>query len=126
MQYDKAKETFLRLSNIEGHDYRARSLYNYANLLKQESRFREADSLYYFLISIPDAEPYLVELSRKQREGCQLALRQEKVDRGFSIQAMDEINSRFHDFGATINPSNKQLVLATTRNLRGVQYEGSQ
>ena len=39
---------------------------------------------------------------------------------------MDEVNSKFHDFGAVINPSNKQLVFASTRNLPGVQYEGSQ
>ncbi|WP_370090432.1 OmpA family protein [Ekhidna sp.] len=126
LQYEKAKKTFLQLSNTLNHEYRARSLYNYANLLKQESRFKEADSLYFFLISVPDAEPYLVELSRKQREGCQLAMRQEKVDKGFSITEMDGINSDFHDFGAILNPSNKQVVLATTRNLPGVQYEGSQ
>ncbi|WP_424961666.1 OmpA family protein [Ekhidna sp.] len=126
LQYEEAKSEFVRLSNIQNHEFRARSLYNYANLLKQESRFKEADSLYFFLISVPDAEPYLVELSRKQREGCQLALRQEKADRGFSIQSLDDINSRFHDFGAVINPSNNQLVLASTRKLAGSQYEGSQ
>ncbi len=126
LQYDKAKTNFLQLSNTLDHEYRARSLYNYANLLKQESRFKEADSLYFFLISVPDAEPYLVELSRKQREGCQLALRQEKVNRGFSVTAMDGINSNFHDFGAILNPTTKQIVLATTRNLHGSQYEGSQ
>lgn len=126
LQYDKAKTNFLQLSNTLNHEYRARSLYNYANLLKQESRFKEADSLYFFLISVPDAEPYLVELSRKQREGCQLALRQEKVNRGFSVTAMDGINSNFHDFGAILNPTTKQVVLATTRNLHGSQYEGSQ
>lgn len=126
LQYEKAKETFLQLSNTLNHEYRARSLYNYANLLKQESRFKEADSLYFFLISVPDAEPYLVELSRKQREGCQLALRQEKVNKGFNIAEMSGINSDFHDFGAILNPKTKQVVLATTRNLPGVQYEGSQ
>ncbi len=126
LQYEKAKNAFLTLSNTLNHEFRARSLYNYANLLKQESRFKEADSIYYFLISIPDAEPSLIELSRKQREGCQLALRQEKADRGFSIQTMSDINSDFHDFGAIVNPSNKQLVLASTRKLTGSQYEGSQ
>lgn len=126
LQYEEAKSEFVKLSNIQNHEYRARSLYNYANLLKQESRFKEADSLYFFLISIPDAEPSLVELSRKQREGCQLALRQEKADRGFSIQPLEDINSRFHDFGAVINPSNTNLVLASTRKLAGSQYEGSQ
>ncbi|MEO9870990.1 OmpA family protein [Ekhidna sp.] len=124
--YEKAKETFLELSTSVGHEYRARSIYNYANLLKKESRFGEADSLYFFLISIPDAEPYLVELSRKQREGCQLALRQKQLNKGFSIEIFEGINSDFHDFGAVVNPVNKQVVLATTRNLSGIQNEDIQ
>ncbi|WP_421762827.1 OmpA family protein [Ekhidna sp.] len=126
LQYEKAKSTFLVLSNTPDHDYRARSLYSYANLLKQESKFEEADSIYFFLISVPDAEPYLVELSRKQREGCQLALRQKKTDKGFTVNFMDEINSKFHDFGAVINPSNDHLVMVSTRNSSGTQYEGLQ
>ncbi len=123
LQYEKAKEAFLRLSNTPNHEYRARSMYSYAGLLKQETRFNEADSIYSFLISVPDAEPYLIELARKQSEGCQLALRQKKADRGFAINSMDEINSKFHDFGAVVNPSSKHVVLATTRNLPGTQYE---
>lgn len=126
LQYEKAKATFLSLSNTLDHDYRARSLYSYANLLKQESKFKEADSIYSFLISVPDAEPYLVELSRKQREGCQLGLRQKKADRGFSVNFMEGVNSKFHDFGAVINPSNDHLVLVSTRNSSGTQYEGLQ
>ncbi len=123
LQYEEAKTVFLALCNIPNHEYRARSMYSYAGLLKQETRFDEADSIYSFLISVPDAEPYLVELSRKQSEGCQLALRQEKANKGFTITVMEEINSKFHDFGAVINPSNKHVVLATTRNLPGTQYE---
>ena len=126
LQYDKAKTVFLQLSNTPDHEYRARSMYSYAGLLKQETRFQEADSIYGFLISVPDVEPYLVELARKQSEGCQLALRQKKVDRGFAINLLDGINSRFHDFGAIINPSSDHLVLATTRNLPGTQYEDLQ
>lgn len=123
LQYEKAKSVFLQLSNTPGHEYRARSMYSYAGLLKQETRFDEADSIYSFLISVPDAEPYLIELARKQSEGCQLALRQKKADRGFAISSMDAINSKFHDFGAVVNPSSKHVVLATTRNLPGTQYE---
>lgn len=123
LEYEKAKSVFLELSNTPNQEYRARSMYSYAGLLKQETRFEEADSIYSFLISVQDAEPYLVELARKQREGCQLALRQKRTDRGFAIQLLEGINSRFHDFGAVVSPSSKHLVLATTRNLPGVQYE---
>ncbi|WP_436517176.1 OmpA family protein [Ekhidna sp. To15] len=123
LQYEKAKSVFLQLSNAPNQEYRARSMYSYAGLLKQETRFDEADSIYSFLISVPDAEPYLIELARKQSEGCQLALRQKKADRGFAVSSMDEINSKFHDFGAIVNPSSKHVVLATTRNLPGTQYE---
>lgn len=123
LEYEKAKEVFLQLSNTPNHEYRARSMYSYAGLLKQETRFKEADSIYSFLISVPDAEPYLIELARKQSEGCQLALRQKKANRGFAINLMEGINSKFHDFGAVVNPSSKHVVLATTRNLPGTQYE---
>ena len=123
LQYERAKSVFLDLSNTPNQEYRARSMYSYAGLLKQETRFEEADSIYNFLIAIPDAEPYLVELARKQSEGCQLALRQKKADRGFSISYTEGLNSKFHDFGAVVNPTSKDVVLATTRNLPGTQYE---
>ncbi|MEP1093909.1 MAG: OmpA family protein [Cyclobacteriaceae bacterium] len=128
LKYDEAKEVFLALGSVTSADnaFQARSLYNYGNLLKLESRFREADSVYSFLIALPSAEPELINSSRKQKEGCLLALRQKREDKGYSVSLMNEINSKFHDFGAVVNPSNKQLVFASTRNLPGVQYEGSQ
>lgn len=128
LQYENAKEVFLQLGNIaaQDNDYRARSLYHYATLLKLESNFENADSLFSFLIALPDADPDLIELSQKQKEGCLLALRQKKEDKGYSLRLLEELNSRFHDFGAVVNPSNKHVVLASTRNLRGEQYEGSQ
>jgi len=78
LKYEEAKETFSALGMITAsdNDYRAKALYNYANLLKIETQFEEADSLFSFLIALPDADTDLVELSRKQREGCLLAMRQ--------------------------------------------------
>ncbi|MEP5610722.1 MAG: tetratricopeptide repeat protein, partial [Cyclobacteriaceae bacterium] len=128
LKYDEAKKVFLALGSVTSADneFQARSLYHYGNLLKLESRFQEADSVYSFLIALPSAEPELINSSRKQKEGCLLALRQRQEDKGYSVSLMDDINSKFHDFGAIVNPSNKQLVFASTRNLPGVQYEGSQ
>ncbi len=126
LQYDKAELGFLELGNMPGHQYRARSLYYYATLLMHDSEYVKADSLYEALISMPDASPELIDLSRNHKEGCLLAIRQQKVDRGFSIQEMEGINSRFHDFGAVVNPKTLELVFATTRNLPGTQFEGSQ
>ncbi len=128
LEYDDAKKVFLELGSVSdtANNFQARALYHYGNLLKLESRFEEADSIYSTLISLPSAEPDLINSSRKQKEGCLLALRQQLEDKGFSVTLMDEVNSKFHDFGAVINPSNKQLVFASTRNLPGVQYEGSQ
>ena len=126
-QYPEAEETFARLGAITdtNNNYRSQALYKFAAMLKTDYRFKEADSLFAFTISISDDQE-LIKLARKQKEGCVLALRQEQVDKGFSIASMEEINSKFHDFGAIINPSNGQLVFATTRNLGGVQYQGSQ
>ncbi len=128
LEYEEAKKVFLDLGSIADaeNNFQARALYHYGNLLKLESQFEEADSIYSSLISLPSAEPDLINSSRKQKEGCLLALRQEQEDKGFSVTLMDDVNSKFHDFGAVINPSNKQLVFASTRNLPGVQYEGSQ
>lgn len=128
LHYDEAKDVFLALGTTidTANHFQARALYHYGNLLKLESRFIEADSIYASLIALPSADPDLINSSRKQKEGCLLALRQQQEDKGFSVTLMDEVNSRFHDFGAIVNPSNKELVFASTRNLPGVQYEGSQ
>lgn len=127
LKYQEAEETFFTLGNAvdTANDFRAQALYKYASILKTDYKFNEADSILGFVITISDDQE-LIKLSRKQKEGCLLALRQSKVDRGFSIALMEDVNSKLHDFGAIMNPSNKQLVLATTRNLGGVQYQGSQ
>lgn len=126
LQNKKAKKVFKELGKVPNQEFQARSLYNYANILKEESEFEVADSLYNFLITIPDTDQDLISLSRRQREGCLLAIKQSKQDRGFRIEELKGINSKFYDFGATINPNNDHVVFATTRNLPGVQYEGRQ
>lgn len=126
LRYEEAKETFIALGEADGNDFQAVALYNYANLLKLESDFDQADSIYSYLVSLPSADADVIKLSQKQKEGCVLALRQQGIDKGYRIKLMDDINSKFHDFGAILNPGNKQLVFASTRNLPGVQYAGSQ
>ena len=126
LQYAKAKKEFETLGTTPDQPFRAWSLFYYANLLMHESEFAVADSIFNDLVSLPDASPELVELSGKHREGCQLALRQRKENKGFTIEEMEDVNSRFHDFGAIINPSNDHLVFATTSKVPGVQYDGTQ
>ncbi len=127
LRYDEAEVVFKELGQINKpeNDYRGQAIYRHASILKVESEFEKADSLFAYVISISNDQD-LIKLSRKQKEGCLLALRQNAIDRGFSVELLEDVNSRYHDFGAVINPSNKQLVLATTRNLGGVQYEGTQ
>ncbi|MEM9340828.1 MAG: LysM peptidoglycan-binding domain-containing protein [Bacteroidota bacterium] len=128
LKYEEAKQSFLSLGEVidTANHFRAKSLYNYSNLLKLETNFKEADSLFSFLISLPDADADLIELSRKQKEGCQLAMRQQDTNKGYSVELLDGVNSKFHDFGGTVNPGNKQLVFASTRTAGGGQYAGSQ
>lgn len=127
LKYQEAENTFYELGTIldSANEYRAQALYKYSSILKTDYKFEEADSILGFVISISNDQE-LIKLSRKQKEGCLLAMRQSKVDKGFSIELMENVNSKLHDFGAIVNPSNGQLVLATTRNLGGVQYQGSQ
>ncbi|GAB4242357.1 MAG: hypothetical protein Tsb0034_19780 [Ekhidna sp.] len=127
LQYGEAEQTFLELGseNDPANEYKAQALYRYASLLKTDSRFKASDSLLAHVIAITNDEE-LLKLARKQKEGCLLAMRQEKVDRGFSVRYMDDVNSKFHDFGAVLNLASGKLVLATTRNLSGTQFAGSQ
>ncbi|MEM9859009.1 MAG: OmpA family protein [Bacteroidota bacterium] len=127
LKYLEAEEIFKELGCITDpkNTYRARAIYKYSAILKTNYLFEESDSLFTYIISISDDQE-LIKLARKQKEGCLLALGQSKVDRGYAIQFMDHVNSKYHDFGAVINPSNGQLVFATTQNLGGVQYQGSQ
>ncbi len=126
LKYERAQDKFLRLGQREGSEYRARALYYYSVIQKLESRYEEADSLFTFLISLPDAEADLIDLSQRQKEGCLLALRQQKIDRGFEVFQFEGVNSEYHDFGATRNPNNGHVVLASTRVSRSEQYVGSQ
>lgn len=127
LRYKEAEDVFKALGQISkpGNQYRGQAIYRYASILKVDSKFKEADSLFAYVISISDDQE-LIKLSRKQKEGCVLALRQKQVNRGFTISLMEDVNSGYHDFGAVINPGNHHLVFATTRNLGGVQYEGTQ
>ncbi|MEM6643794.1 MAG: OmpA family protein [Bacteroidota bacterium] len=127
LRYAEAEKVFEELGKIDKqeNDYRAKAIYRHASILKVDASFEEADSLFAQVISM-SSDQELIKLSRKQKEGCLLALRQSKKDRGFSVTSLDDVNSKYHDFGAVINPSNGQLVLATTRNLGGVQFEGTQ
>ena len=127
LKYAEAEQTFKELGAVSdtANTYRGRAIYKHASILKPDYLFREADSLFAYVISISDDQE-LIKLARKQKEGCVVALRQKEVDRGYTIELMEDVNSKYHDFGAVINPSNGQLVFATTQNLGGVQYQGSQ
>ncbi len=127
LKYAEAEKTFKELGQVSdtANTYRGKAIYKHASILKTDYLFKEADSLFAYVISISDDQD-LIKLSRKQKEGCVLALRQSKVTKGYSVTLMDGVNSKYHDFGAVINPGNGQLVFATTQNLGGVQYQGSQ
>lgn len=127
LNYAKAEATFFALGSISdpANEYRAKALYKYAAILKMDYKFEAADSILGFTIFISSDET-LIESARKQKEGCLLAMKQAQVDKGFEIEEMEDVNSKYHDFGGIINPGNRQLVFATTRNLGGVQYQGNQ
>ena len=125
LQYELAMEAFKSLSE-QTHEFQTKSIYKYATLNKRNSFFDLADSIYLELAKMPELEPELLELTNQQREGCLLAKREQNQDRHFSVEYMKKLNSDFHDYGATENQSNGNLVFATSRNLSGEQYQGSQ
>lgn len=126
LQYEKAMKGFKRLSEQAGHDYQTKSIYKYATLNKLESKFDLADSIYQELAKITDIDPELLELANRQREGCLIAKREQQQDRHYQVEYIKKLNSNFHDYGATENPADGHLVFATSRNLSGEQYQGSQ
>lgn len=126
LQYQKAKKQFLKLISKPEGDFRHPAIYYYGTILKLESEFVLADSTFAYLITLPDVNDELLESSRKQSEGCQLALNHKAQDRGFTITEMKELNSRFHDFGGVINKQNDALVFVTSRKVSSGQYAAVQ
>ena len=126
LQYESAQRTFSKIAENPDNDFRASAFYHYGSILKLQSKYDFADSLFAQVISVPNADPDLITLARKQKAGCQLALGQQLKDRGFRVDPMEGVNSKFHDFGATANNRTRQLVFATTRTISGEQYQGSQ
>ena len=126
LQYDEAKSAFIKLIEDSADEFRHPSIYYYGTILKLDSDFARADSVFTSLMALADVDDELLESSRKQSEGCIIALNQEIRDRGFVINELEELNSRFHDFGATVNRQEGSVVFVTTRNLGHKQFEGVQ
>lgn len=125
LQYPEARQEFAKLTS-DTSQYQHLSIYYYGTVLKLESDFSGADSVFAHLITSSNVDPGLLELTQKQKEGCVLALNQEEQNRGFSIQEMKNLNSKFHDFGAVVSRREKAVVFVTTRKLGGRQYEALQ
>jgi len=126
LKHNRARRSFLNVINAEPNEYQHSSIYYYGTILKLESEFAEADSVFGYLITQPDVPDDLLELAQKQKEGCQLAINVKKQNRGFVIDELKDLNSRFHDFGAVVNQPEQTLVFVTTRNLQSKQFEGLQ
>lgn len=122
LNYEGAKKHFSKLINIQNNEYADLSTYHYGNILKLQSYFKTASEIFALLLSKSNVDDVLLELARKQLEGCELAISNKKNSRGYSIEEMENLNSPFHDFGATINPNNGALVIVSTRNLHDNQY----
>lgn len=126
LQYAEALKRYKKLSETASEEYFAQSVYKYATLNKLESNFDIADSIYQELAKFPTISPELLELANGQREGCLIAKRAQAQDRKFEVNYLKKLNSNYHDFGAAGNPVTGDVVFATTRNLSGEQYVGSQ
>lgn len=126
LNFEKAKTHFSEVIKAQDSTYAHLASYQYGNILKLQGYFSTASEVFKAIIAKPNVDSYLLELARKQKEGCQLAIDYEKKERGYVIEEMEEVNSTYHDFGATINPINQSLVFVTTRNLHDNQYEAIQ
>lgn len=124
-QFDKAARQYLDLIQNKDRELSGEALYYYGTILKLNSEYELADSVFSYLIQNFEINEYILEQARKQREGCQIATNISIQNRGFSIEEMD-INSRYHDFGAVINRADNSLTYVTTQNVSSRQYASAQ
>ncbi len=129
LQYDRAKKHYRFLFENQYPDYKHLANYYLGNILKLSSSFEVADTVFAHLLKQPGVPDEILELAKKQQEGCQLAINQKKQNRGFRISEMKEFNSEYHDFGAVMNKAGGTMVFVSTRNtgksqFDAIQYEG--
>jgi outer membrane protein OmpA-like peptidoglycan-associated protein/LysM repeat protein len=128
-QFDQAREQLEMLARSDDQNISATSLLYYGNILKLNKDYESADSIYTYILKNLDVDEYLLAQAKKEREGAQLAISQESVERGFSIAEMENLNSEYHDFGASVNRKQQTLAYVTTKNvgnrqLQSTQFEG--
>jgi len=122
LQYDEARDTFLDLTEKGSDEYKHLSYYYYGKILKLSSQFALADSIFGHLLTQSGVTDDLLDLTSKQKNGCQLALSHATRERTFEIEEMERLNSKFHDFGAVMNLKENTVTFVTTRDLQAKQY----
>mgnify|MGYP006267286313 CR=1 FL=1 len=122
--FERAKEELIKVAEVNDPSKKATALLYLGNILKLNENYKEADSVYTYILKNIETEDFLLAQARKERDGSQLAIAQSKKERGFSIREMGELNSDYHDFGAAVNRKLGTLAYVTARNVGSKQYQG--
>lgn len=126
LQYEEAMEIFAELTSTS-NEYTSAALYYYGVLLKIDTKYQEADSVFeQFLIREPNDQTEFVHLVLLAKEGAQLAMKQSLEQRTYLLDKLPQINSKAHDFGGDIDPVTGQLVISTSRNMQTGQFGDDQ
>jgi outer membrane protein OmpA-like peptidoglycan-associated protein len=120
-QNEKARSLLGPLSDNALFRDRYIAMFYYASLTKEEGQYENALALFDQVLAQADLDESLLNHAEIEKRGCELAIRQLEVERGYTLTVFSEINSEFYDFGAVMNPGDQSIVFATTRNTSGGQ-----
>lgn len=122
--YSKAKSQFLSILNsgIKKNEV----IYHYGLLLKIGSEYEKADSVFHNLQEQIIPSNPLYDLTKLQREGCRLALRQLLTNNTRDYRLVNDVNSTSNDFGPTVHPITGNLYISSSRKTKQKQFLDSQ
>ncbi|WP_179213382.1 OmpA family protein [Ekhidna lutea] len=123
LKYQEAKFHFQEL--LVDDYFNAEAIYYYGVLLKMESAYQKADSVFQKLLKQIDNQDELYDITKLQKEGCQLGLRQSLTNNNRNFRKMYGINTDGNDFGA-IKYTDDQIVLSTSSKTKKKQYLDNQ
>lgn len=120
LNYSTATDQFLSflVSGSKKND----AIYHYGLLLKIQSKYEKADSVFNSLLSHIDSTDPFYDLAKLQREGCQLAKRQFLTKNVRNYRILESVNSLTNDFAPIVHPSTSDLYISSSRKTKQKQF----
>ncbi|MEQ9423859.1 MAG: OmpA family protein [Cyclobacteriaceae bacterium] len=121
LQYQKAENQFEHLA-ASSKTNKLSAQYWMGLMVKLTGQYGEADSIFNVLLANHETPPALAKLAHEEKEGCQLALKQQTRQDKYEIKGLDAFNSDYHDFGPVVDPKTGNLIIVTAREVNRKQF----